>query len=71
MNKTKFYEIKTNEGRKSINVDNIASIEDIYNIGIKITLNVKDENGINLTHIARSVNYNKVTKDIEEIILNQ
>jgi hypothetical protein len=68
---SKFYDIKTDEGLKSINVDNIASVEDIFNHGIKITLNVKDEKGINLSFIAKSINYQSVLSVIKTIVAKQ
>ena len=48
MSKSKFYDFSTNEGMKSINIDNIASIESLNNKTI-MTLNVKKENGINIS----------------------
>jgi len=48
MNKTIFYDCLTNEGNKSINIENIASIENINNKTI-ITLNVKRDSETNIS----------------------
>tara|TARA_R110001583_G_C5428826_1_gene388623 strand:+ start:78 stop:278 length:201 start_codon:yes stop_codon:yes gene_type:complete len=46
--KTNFFNFTSEKGLKMVNVKNIASI-DHHNNGIKVTLNVTDENGINIT----------------------
>lgn len=68
MTKTKFYSIPTNEGMKSVNIDNIASIEHLNNKTI-MTLNVTKENG---TNISFEVNYPylDVVNDIEKLRIN-
>ena len=48
MSKPIFYDCITNEGNKSININNIASIESINNKTI-ITLNVKRESETNIS----------------------
>ena len=44
MKDSKFYDVQTNNGYKTININNIALIES-SGIGTKITMDVKDENG--------------------------
>lgn len=48
MSKPIFYDCLTNEGNKSINIENIASIENINNKTI-ITLNVKRDSETNIS----------------------
>ena len=48
--KTKFYECITDEGNKIINVENIASVENINNRTV-MTLNVKKENDVNVSFV--------------------
>uniref|UniRef100_UPI004047DBC9 hypothetical protein n=1 Tax=Mariniflexile sp. TaxID=1979402 RepID=UPI004047DBC9 len=45
---TKFYNFTSDKGLKMVNIENIASIDE-HNAGIKVTLNVTDENGINIS----------------------
>ena len=52
---SKFYDIKTDEGLKSVNVDNIALVEK-GDYGVKLTLNVKNENR------NHRINYEKRTR---------
>jgi len=48
--KTKFYECITDEGNKIINVENIASVENINNRTV-MTLNIKKEKDINVSFV--------------------
>ena len=66
---SKFYDIKTDEGLKSVNVDNIALVEK-GDYGVKLTLNVKNEKGNNINFIVKS-NYESVLSDIETIVAKQ
>lgn len=63
MNESKFYNLPTNQGSKSVNINNIAIIEDLK-IGTKITMNVKDENGQYLSFLA-NLPYSRVASDIK------
>lgn len=44
MKESKFYDLQTTTGNKTININNIAHIED-STIGTKITMGVKYEDG--------------------------
>ena len=44
MKESKFYDVQTTNGNKTININNVALIES-SGIGTKITMDVKDENG--------------------------
>jgi hypothetical protein len=63
MNESKFYDLPTNQGNKTVNIDNIALIEDLK-IGTKITMNVRDENGQYLSFIA-NLPWSRVASDIK------
>ena len=43
MKESKFYDVQTTNGHKTININNVALIES-SGIGTKITMDVKDEN---------------------------
>jgi hypothetical protein len=63
MNESKFYDLPTNQGNKTVNIDNIALIEDLK-IGTKITMNVRDKNGQYLSFIA-NLPWSRVASDIK------
>lgn len=69
MNKSKFYDVTTQSGVKTINVNNIALIENVNN-GTKITLNVKNEAGNNISFIAK-LSYDIIASEITQKDLNQ
>lgn len=69
MNKSKFYDVTTESGVKTINVNNIALIENVNN-GTKITLNVKNEAGNNISFIAK-LSYDIIASEITQKDLNQ
>ncbi len=67
MKKTIFYDCLTNEGNKSINIDNIASIENINNRTI-ITLNVKRNAETNISFEVK-LPWENVASDIKSLTL--
>lgn len=69
MKNTKFYDFKTKQGNRTVNINNVASIEDLP-IGVKIILNVKDENGQYISFTA-DLSWSKVSSDIKFLDENQ
>ncbi len=69
MKESKFYDVTTESGVKTINVNNIALIESVNN-GTKITLNVKNEDGNNISFIV-NLSYNLIASQITQKDLNQ
>ena len=69
MKKSKFYDFLTKQGNKTINVNNIASIEALP-IGTKITLNVKDVNGQYISYLS-NLPWSSVASDIKFLDENQ
>ncbi len=67
MSKPIFYNCLTNEGNKSINIENIASIENINNRTI-MTLNVKRENETNISFIV-NLPWDSVASDVNTLAL--
>lgn len=62
-----FYECITNEGNKSINIENIASIENLNNKTI-MTLNVKKESGVNISFEVNQ-SWDLVASDVKALTL--
>jgi hypothetical protein len=69
MKESKFYDVITESGVKTINVNNIALIESVNN-GTKITLNVKNEDGNNISFII-NLSYSLIASQITQKDLNQ
>ena len=69
MKESKFYDVITESGNKTINVNNIALIED-FNNNTRITLNVKNENGNYISFIVNS-SWSTVASEITQKDLNQ
>ena len=69
MKESKFYDVITESGVKTINVNNIALIESVNN-GTKITLNVKNEDGNNISFIV-NLSYSLIASQITQKDLNQ
>ena len=69
MKESKFYDVITEAGNKTINVNNIALIED-FNNNTRITLNVKNENGNYISFIVNS-SWSTVASEITQKDLNQ
>ena len=69
MKESKFYDVITESGNKTINVNNIALIED-FNNNTRITLNVKNENGNYISFIVNS-SWSTVASGITQKDLNQ
>ena len=67
MSKPIFYDCITNEGNKSINIENIASIENINNKTI-ITLNVKRESNTNIS-FEINLPWANVTSEVKSLTL--
>lgn len=63
MKESKFYDFPTKQGNKTVNINNIAAIEDLP-IGTKITMNVKDENGEYISYIA-NLPWSSVASDVK------
>lgn len=66
MTKAKFYNFITDDGVRMININNIASIEDIGNEGIRVTLDTKLEKDINVSFIA-NLPWPQVTGEIKNM----
>jgi len=60
--KGKFYNFPTSQGMKMVNVNNIASIEDL-NPNIRVTLNVKNDKGDFISFVAH-LPWDQTTGDI-------
>ena len=69
MKESKFYDVITESGNKTINVNNISLIED-FNNKTRITLNVKNENGNYISFIVNS-SWSTVASEITQKDLNQ
>ena len=69
MNESKFYDVQTTTGQKTVNINNIALIEDVKN-GTKITTNIKDINGHNISFITL-LPWDTISSEITQKDLNQ
>ena len=69
MNESKFYDVQTTTGQKTVNINNIALIEDVKN-GTKITTNIKDINGHNISFITL-LPWSTISSEITQKDLNQ
>lgn len=52
MSKAKFYDLLTSQGHVTVNINNIATIEDA-NGGAKVVMNVTNEDGTFITYNTR------------------
>lgn len=69
MKESKFYDIISESGNKTINVNNIALIENINN-QTKITLNIKNDTGNNISFTV-NLPYSQIASEITQKDLNQ
>lgn len=69
MKESKFYDIISESGNKTINVNNIALIENINN-QTKITLNIKNDTGNNISFTV-NLPYSQISSEITQKDLNQ
>jgi len=69
MKESKFYDLQTTYGNITININNIAIIED-SKIGAKITMDVKDENGSNIVFISK-LPWSIIASEISQLDLNK
>jgi hypothetical protein len=69
MKVSKFYDVQTNNGYKTININNIALIES-SGIRTKITMDIKDENG-NEISFNTILPWATISSNIKHLDLNQ